>query len=347
VRYCTVTDGQGNRPSQLAFLEQQRRHPCTDCGHAFLTADHAAEGLHFSRMVVGGGTVVSSKHGPITEVHILPHCGTELPHDLLDEFDEDQLPTVSRLVHENADLGTGAIYRNLVENVVTGQSRGIVVAGFHLSRILLDANRVKPEEQLPLRPYVGSADLYSHYLREHGDELRESALLPWLGIVDGMLREMVDGVVYHHHTYDVSSLSPRPWDRGPDLKRPAFQLIWQKPTWEQVYEHDEPSMVEGLVPRADIEGVRDRISGFLHNELGVDSDGAIDFPLRLPVVPFSGARVGDPPDTPHHVVYDLRKDILGTEELIRSWVVSGPWRLAAAREQVAGQVLRMQKSLTQ
>ncbi len=332
MKYCTLTDGQDDQASRLAFLEQQRQHPCTDCGHSYLTASPVSEGLDFRREIVGGGTVVSSKHGPITEVHIVPHCGTEVPPDLLDYLDPEQLPILSALVHENADIGTGAIYRMLVEDVVSGKSKGIVVAGFHLSRILLDANRAKLEEQMPLRPYVGSADICSQYLRGHREGLRDEALVPWLNAVDDILREMGSGVVYHHHTYDVSSMSPRPWDRGPDLKRPAFQLVWKKPTWEAVFDHEEPATEEGLAPLEEIEGVRDRICKFLQVEMGIgDSDGAIDYPLRLPVTPFSGARRGDPPDTPRHVMYDLRKDVLVTEEKVRSWVVASPWRLADAR----------------
>lgn len=329
MKYCTLTDGQGSEPSQSAFLEQQRQHACTDCGHSYLTADTVSEGLNFHRKAVGAGTVISSKHGSITELHIVPHGGTELPQDLLDELDPDQLPTLSALVHKNADIGTGAIYRTLVEDVVSGESRGVVVAGFHLSRILLDANRAKLEEQMPLRPYVGSADLYSNYLRRRGYELRQEALLPWLDAIEGILREMGDGVVYHHHTYDVSALSPRPWDRGSDIKRPAFQLVWKKPSWDAVFDHDEPSIEDGLAPLEDLERVRDRICKFLRVETDLgDSNGAIDYPLRLPVAPFSGTRSGDPQGTPHHVMYDLRKDILVTEKQVRSWVAVGPWRLA-------------------
>lgn len=328
MKYCTLTDGQGDQASKLAFLEQQRQHPCTDCGYSYLTADAVSEGSNFRREIVGGGTVVSSNHGPITEVHIVPHCGTEVPQDLIDDLDPGQLPALSELVHENADIGTGAIYRTLIEDVVSGESKGVVVAGFHLSRILLDANRAKLEEQMPLRPYVGSADIYSQYLRKRRDELREVALVPWLDAVDVILRKMGNGVVYHHHTYDVSPLSPRPWDRCPDIKRPAFQLVWKKPTWESVFDHEEQSTDEGLAPLEDIEGVRDRICSFLQIEMGIDdSNGAIDYPLRLPVIPFCGARHGDPPETPRHVMYDLRKDVLVTEEKVRSWVVASPWRI--------------------
>lgn len=331
MKYSTLTDGQGSHPSQFVFLEQQRQHPCTDCGHSYLAANAntVSEGPNFHRKTVGGGTIVSSKHGLISEVHIVPHGGTELPQDLLDELDPDQLPALSELVHENADIGTGAIYRTLVEDVISGESKGVVVAGFHLSRILLDANRAKVEEQMPLHPYVGSADIYAEYLRRRGYDLREEALLPWLDAIGRILHNISDGVVYHHHTYDVASLSPRPWDQGPYIKRPAFQLVWRKPSWDAVFDHNESSIEDGLAPLKDIEGVRDRIHNFLQAEIGLeDSSGAIDYPLRLPVAPFPGTRSGDPFVTPHHVMYDLRKDVLVTEKQIQLWVAIGPWRVA-------------------
>lgn len=316
------------RDHELAFLEQQRRHSCTDCGHSYLGAGAMPEGLHFRRKIVGGGTIVSSKYGPITEVHIIPHGGTEVPQGLLDGIVPAQIPALADLVHKNADLGTGAIYRKLVDHVVSGESRGVVVAGFHLSRILLDANRAKLAEQVPSRPYVGSADLYSTYLRTRGYELREQALLPWLNAVNEVLGDMHGGVVYHHHTYDVSPLSPRPWDRGSDIKRPAFQLVWKKPSWKSTFNGDESLMNDGLAPIEHLENVRDRICEFLQVKIGLeDGNGAIDYPLMLPVSPYSGTRSGELPNTSHHVMYDLRKDILVTERQIASWVASRPWRI--------------------
>lgn len=307
------------------FLTLQRQHPCTDCGYSPLTDTAPAEGLHFRRMTIGGGTLVMSEYGPITEVHILPHCGTELPQDLLDQLDPDQLPAIAQLVHDNADTGTGAIYHELVAAVVSGQLRGAAVAGFHLSRVLLDANRVKFEEQLPLRPYAGSSEAYEPYLRRSGEKLRKEALLPWLEAVNRILRQLDNGVAYHHHTYDLFSLSPRPWDRGTGHMRPPFQLVWQKPT--NSLEIAGPPGTNGLTPLEEIRLVRDNIAEYLRRNSGLaDCDGDIDFPLTLPVVPYWGADRADPPEAPRHILYDVRKDILDTMEKIRAWVTRAPWR---------------------
>jgi hypothetical protein len=318
--------GQSRRSS---FLGQQGRHPCTDCGRSYLHADPGSGSPHFRREIVGGGTIVSSTHGPLKELHIIPHGGTELPHELLDEIDPDQFPTLAALVHANADTGTGAIYRTLVEEVASGSVRGTAVAGFHLSRILLDANRLKPEEQVLAHPYSGDGSLYSEYLVREAARLREEMLLPWLRAVDGILRQMHEGVVYHHHTYDLIPLSPRPWDQDPGAKRPAFQLAWRKSSWDTVFEIGDSPEVDELAPLKEIEQARDRIREFLCDNIGIPGTiGAIDHPLLLPVTPFRGTRRGEPSGAPHHVVYDLRKDFLVTEEQVRLWVRDSPWRLA-------------------
>lgn len=315
----------GNSP----FLRQQREHLCVDCGHAHLDGPGSSGGPHHRRRRFGAGTIVTSAHGPITELHILPHGGTELPGDLIEETDPERFEELSQLVHQNVDLGTGAIYRRLVESVRSGAARGVAVAGFHLSRLLLDANRATVEAQLPADPYVGSAEIYQTYLRRRGRDLRHEALLPWLAAVDDVIGAMDSrATVYHHHTYDVLSMSPRPWDRGVAAKRPAFQLIWRRPSLDGVIEDGIDSADPGLARLADVEDVRRRIHDFLEREIGLgDGNGDIDYPLLLPVMPFRGSRRGDPPNSPRHLVYDLRKDILATDEQIRSWVGDGPWRL--------------------
>ena len=330
----------GGQSHRSSFLGHQRRHPCTDCGHSYLHADSESDGPHFRREIAGGGTIVSSTHGALHELHIVPHGGTELPQELLDEIDPDQFPTLAALVHANADTGTGAIYRTLVEGVTSGNVTGVAVAGFHLSRILLDANRLKPEEQVLAHPYSGDGSLYSDYLTREADRLREEALLPWLRAVDRVLRRMREGVVYHHHTYDIIPLSPRPWDQDPGTKRPAFQLSWRKPSWDTGAEVDGSLGVDGLAPLEEIERARDRICEFLYSKMNItgtaSTTGAIDHPLLLPVLPFRGTRRGEHSGTLHHVVYDLRKDFLATEEQIRLWVRDSPWRLAGVCPPVRG-----------
>ncbi|RIV39435.1 hypothetical protein D2L64_08950 [Micromonospora radicis] len=308
------------------FLKHQREHDCFDCGHPYLDADLSSAGGHVHRLRVGGGTIVSDATAPVRELHVLPHCGTELPADLLAAVDPADYGKLVQLVHDNLDLGTAAIYRHLVDDIVAGRAPGVAVAGFHLSRILLDANRDAVHEQVPEDPYAGSAELYRDYHLSEGLRLREEELLPWLTAVDDVLREMGgQGSVYHHHTYDVYSISPRPWDRGFTTKRPAFQLIWRRPPVDRAGDY-LTSGDPGLARLADIEAVRDGIRDFLEQEIGVgNGTGQVDYPLLLPVLPFRGTRQGDP-DSPRHLVYDLRKDLLATEPQIRSWVTTAPWR---------------------
>lgn len=312
---------------QLDFLNHQRKHLCTDCGHSFLNVDLPSDGIDFYRRVIGGGTIVANTNGPIRELHILPHCGTELPDDLLAEIDRAHRPALARLVHENADIGTGAIYRALTERILRGNSEGVAVAGFHLSRLLLDANRAQPLYQLPAHPYVGSPELYADYHLRRGAQLREEALLPWLDAVNDLLREMGEsGVAYHHHTYDIFSMTPRPNDRASYAKRPPFQLIWKRSTLTEPTEEPDDND-RGLAPIGDLRAIRDQITEYIEVKLGIaDGAGEIDFPLLSPVIPFIGGRKGDPENTPAHIMYDLRKDILGTDERVQSWVADAPWR---------------------
>ncbi|WBB56463.1 hypothetical protein [Verrucosispora sp. WMMD573] len=313
------------------FMKHQREHECSDCGHPYLDLDLTGAGPHVRRRRVGGGTIVADTSGPLRELHVLPHCGTELPADLLAAVDPADYGRLAQLVHDNLDLGTAAIYRLLVEDIVAGRAPGVAVAGFHLSRIMLDANRDAVHEQVPENPYAGSGELYRDYHLSEGLRLRDEELLPWLAAVDDMLREMGgQGSVYHHHTYDVYSISPRPWDRGFTPKRPAFQLIWSRPLVRRAGEHaavGDP----GLARLEDIERVRESIRNFLEREIGVgNGTGQVDYPLLLPVLPFRGTRRGDPADSPRHLVYDLRKDLLATDRQLRSWVSTAPWRFPAA-----------------
>ncbi|WP_329104465.1 N-formylglutamate amidohydrolase [Micromonospora sp. NBC_01699] len=328
MRQSVITAELDSTGGASPFLRQQRRHQCVDCGHTHLEGPASTVGPHHRRRRFGAGTIVSSARGPITELHIVPHGGTELPADLIEETDPENFEPLADLVHQNVDLGTGAIYRRLVDDVRSGAAEGVAVAGFHLSRLLIDANRASVEGQLPNDPYVGSAELYRGYLRRRGRDLRHESLLPWLDAVDEVLESMDNrGTVYHHHTYDVLSMSPRPWDRGVAVERPAFQLIWKRPSLDGVIDDSEPD--PGLAPLADVEDVRRRIRGFLEREIGLpNGNGDIDYPLLLPVMPFKGSRRGDPPTLPRHLVYDLRKDVLATDEQIRAWVLDGPWRLA-------------------
>lgn len=71
---------------------------------AFRAADFAIE------RVPGEMREKSCAHGPQRTAHH-SHGGTELPHELLDEIDLDQFPTLAELVHANAGTSTGDILR--------------------------------------------------------------------------------------------------------------------------------------------------------------------------------------------------------------------------------------------
>lgn len=321
------------------FLQAQAQLECFDCVHAHLSGPPGGTNQYAHRRIAGGGTIVWSKHSPIREFHIVPHGGTELPGDFFAEHDPGTWGDIAQLIHLNADTGTNTIYTRLAEQIGRGELPGTAVAGFHLSRLLLDANRGTAADQVPLEPYVGDADLYQPYLLRHGDRLRREYLNPWLGAVNAFLAVLEDfSVVYHHHTYDLTSMSSRPYDFADKQERPAFELVWKRPDDGTGFESIQAAAVRtrrdwrggGLAPLEDLKEVRDAISTYLmerHEAASVD--GYIDYPLELPLAPFEGTRRSDWSAKIQHVIYDMRKDYLDTAEKVRDWVDTGPWRLGA------------------
>lgn len=319
------------------FLEVQRRLDCPDCSLAHWSGPRQWENEYAHRQIVGGGSVVWSKGAPIQEVHIIPHGGTELPADLLGRVSRDRWDALSDLVHANADTGTGFIYARLAEQIKSGELTGTAVAGFHHSRLLIDANRAEPAKQTPARPYVGEPELYGGYLRANSERLRDEYLLPWVAAVNQWLSRLtLHGLVYHHHTYDLTSLSPRPNDFGDKMLRPAFEFVWKRPDDGAVDITDESVRLDprggGLARLEDLKDARDSVARYLSDRYDTSHiDGHIDYPLELPLTPFTGTTRADLGDFVPHVMYDIRKDYLDTEEKILNWVDSGPWRVSRHR----------------
>jgi hypothetical protein len=307
------------------FISAQRQHDCLDCGWAYLADDWTRKGSA-ARQVFGAGSIVFSADQPIRELHIVPHGGNELPDEFLADLSPDRMTDLVALVHDNSDLGTGAVYRSLVDKIVRGEITGAAVAGFHLSRLLVDCNRADPTKQTPRQPYVGTSELYADYLDSTNAMLRAQALQPWLDGVNELLELMGEaGNVYHHHTYDLFTMSHRPYDFGEGMPRPAFQLIWNRTPSGELSTDDND---RGLAPLAKVETIAAQISEFLSGEFGIpDPAGAIDYPLGLPLAPFHGMRHGENL-APSHFAYDMRKDVLTSEARVQAWVTSAPWMLA-------------------
>jgi len=324
----------GVRLASGEFADMQFELGCPDCGRTQLCGPEYKEGQHSYHRVAGGGSVVWSKHSPITEFHVVPHGGTELPEDLLAQTPRAIWGPLSRLIHENADTGTGAIYGLLADRIASGELRGAAVAGFHLSRLLLDANRGEPAEQTPARPYVGEPGLYEDYLTQNREKLRTEYLQPWVGAVNSMLANLGSlDVAYHHHTYDLRPMSPRPFDFS-DSERPAFQFVWKRPDdgTAQVNEElmQQDSRGGGLARLEELKLVRDNVTSyFIRQHKASNIEGNIDYPLELPLTPFHGTSRADLSVSSQHVMYDVRKDFLDTSEKVLDWVASGPWRIMA------------------
>jgi N-formylglutamate amidohydrolase len=307
----------------LSFAELQRGHACTDCG-----TDYLNTGVEFNRHVTiyGGGSIAHDHRVPIREIHLVPHGGTEIPPEMAQALSVQQQFELAGLIHENSDLGTGSVFRKLATQDETEQ--GVVVAAFHLSRLLLDANRGHQSEQVPHHPYIGSRDLYGDYADRQAQLLRADALLPWFAQVNQLLAEAPPGCpVYHHHTYDYYSMRPVAWDAAHHQRRPAFQLSWRRPGLDP-QDKLVHSVDQGLAPYAQVSQVKAGIEQFLAEVIGLDDPaGDIDFPLRMPLTPYAGTNLGAARTDLRHVAYDVRKDVLNSEERVGLWIEHGPWRV--------------------
>lgn len=304
------------------FREARSGHDCTDCALDVPDAATLSAAAGVRCDLVGGGSIVRDADRPLTELHVVPHGGVELPADLLEETGPASFAELARLVHDNLDSATRVMHAALVALIVRRELRGAAVAGFHLSRILVDANRLLSTDQVLRAPYVGSPDLYSGYLAENRERLSREYAGPWIDAVNDLLGDNPGCVVYHHHTYDVRSLRPRVHDLGrPGRLRPPFQLFHARPSLEATPRDDE-----GLVPHETLTKVRASIGAFLAELTGTRPvDGAVDYPLRAPALPFTGC-VNDGLDRRYvHLIYEVRKDLLRSRADIERWIAARPW----------------------
>jgi hypothetical protein len=303
---------------QLAFRQEQARLDCTDCPLGDVRPGLRTAGLAIENH--GYGTVVSSRDSPTRELHIFPHCGIELPTELLEAVGAAHFGDLASLVHDNADTGSLAMYRLLALQIARGELPGAAMAGFHLSRLLVDSNRILPEDRTPLSPYSGGSELYRDYMIDNRPSLLHSTNL-WLERVNSLLAESDDLVVYHHHTYEPVSLGSPPHELAPGAERPGFQLFWRRPSIGR-----DPNTDEGLAPLAMVESVVGRMRRFWAPHVP-RVEGAIDFPLMLPVTPFAGC-VNDGQVRRHvHIIYEVRKDLIRQQADIARFADENPWRV--------------------
>jgi hypothetical protein len=307
-----------NDEVQASFKRVQKMLPCTDCGLDPLGS--RTEGAHGEVEVAGGGTIVWDPRAPVRELHVIPHGGVDLPTELLMDVGERDFDELAQLVHDNADTGTRALYSLLAKSVLTGRSPGAAVAAFDISRVLIDANRLLAGDRIPVLPYVGSPELYAAYLDRRRPDLDRLAD-EWIAKVNSILSASSGLAVYHHHTYDIFARSSRPYDQSADVKRPAFQLFRRRPTVD-----GENCDDIGLAPIRLLNDIAARISTFLSDSTGSsDTTGQVDFPLSLPVTPFHGCLNDGVSGQNHHIIYEIRKDLLDSESRVENWFNARPW----------------------
>lgn len=342
--------------SPAATLARLRREHCLAAAGYDDAADWtgAAALPGVPRRVVGGGIILGAGNdagaggarGPAL-IHVVPHSGTSVPPEYLAGLRDDgaALSDLAALVVQNTDLGTGYVAQALARSLMDADPRGpaVYVAHFGVSRLFLDANRRSPADQVPLEPYVGSGAEYRDFLREHGAGLRADLLLPWLDAVNALIRAHPAAVVFHHHSFDVTSLADRVHDLAPKQFRPFAETFWARPAADGT-PADEPDAA-GLAPRPVIRAVAAAIESHLgrhpHVTRGTAADetdgtgdgptGATDpgpprvgtdHPLVAPPMPFAGALAApdEPADRPWHILYEVRRDLMASPDGARAWL---------------------------
>ena len=320
---------------QDIFRTVQSQHPCTDCGLDDRNITHWARSGNIVLEMMGGGSIVRNAQGRLREIHIIPHGGTELPSDLLEEIGTNNFGDLAQLVHDNSDIATRAIYLALVKEILDGELEG-AVATFHVSRILIDANRAKINDQIPERPYTGSARWYTNYLQRNRHRMAVELAEPWFDATNKLLERSGDCPVYHHHTMDTYALSARKYDKGGKSKRPEFQLFWRRPPDGDLSDGDTNPFGDsssdndtGLAPLELLTAIKSRMQRFF-DEMGGEADpaltGRIDDPLRAPVMPFQ--ELARKAERRHaHILYEVRKDLLNSEDQVKRWVAGQAWNV--------------------
>ncbi len=261
---------------------------------------------------VGGGFIIAADEPYCNELHIVPHGGTGLPASFYSEIPNASLVPIVELILLNRDAGTAALAKALLPARPRPH-----IAYFSISRLLLDANRLEPDLQLPAAPYIGEATLYQSYAKRHAKVLLKDLLEPWIMAVNELIAQNAVELVFHHHTMDPFGYSVRPHDARPGLRRPPAQVFLR----EYTSSIQEPARL--LAPVKVIEGVRETIFEHLMPLVGEEApEVRIDDPLVTPAMPFivrDSNRILAGSRLPWHIIIELRKDLLRKADDLGHW----------------------------
>jgi hypothetical protein len=242
----------------------------------------------------GGGRLVRPEHGPITELHILPHGGSLFPFHLgwiLGEKDDE---SIARRIYEVRDVGTSAVVDRIMRRTIEGGVTFRAFACFDVYRHIVDANRLA-------RDAFEATDLSA----AEGEPIFEELVAPWIRRIDDVIAGGDVDLVFHHHTYDRVARKRSRYDREPESERPEGQfLVIPDPRFGHT--RTEPFLSERVR-----EIVRDVLTARLRRIVPAPAV-RFDEPLGAPLMPFADT-LGRRPGV-ESVIYEVRKDLVMRSE---------------------------------
>ncbi len=170
---------------------------------------------------IGGGHLVLPASGAIEVVHVVPHGGMQLPAQFADTFAATDPRLLAQSIVDNCDLGTAAMATRLAL-----QPLGRAVAFFDCTRLLADANRALPEQQVPHAAYRGVSLLRADLPETKRREIRTTLVQPWHTAIEQCIADHAHTLrrIVHHHSFDEFPGSATPHDRSRE-RRPAAMLF--------------------------------------------------------------------------------------------------------------------------
>lgn len=239
----------------------------------------------------GGGCLVLPAGGAIEVLHVVAHGGTGTPADCADVYADADARQVAQSILDNCDLGTAAMAARLAL-----QPQGRALAFFACTRLLVDANRALPEQQVPREAYRGVHLLRADLPAPRRAEIVARLLQPWLDGIERCLAEHHRTVrrIVHHHSFDEFPGGTTPHDRS-RARRPAAMVF-----------QDRQNNGGGVfLPPDELQRLVTAMRVPLRR-LDKDAEVEVDTSYVAPTMPIA----------PRHVpicMYELRKDLLRDE----------------------------------
>jgi len=238
----------------------------------------------------GGGRLIVPEGGRITELHVLPHGGSEFPLHLGWILGDEDDASIARRIHEVRDVGASAVVGRIIRRTVEDGLTFRAFACFDAVRYIVDANRLARD-----------AFEATHLTAEVGAPIYEMLVAPWIRRLDRVITEEEVSLVFHHHSYDRVARKHSRYDRAPGNERPEGQLLVD-PDPRFGHTRTAPFLSERIRALC-----RDVLAEGL-SSIAAAAEVRFDEPLGAPLMPFADTLARKP--AVESVIYEVRKDLL-------------------------------------